>query len=374
MKKTIFVVLFLSSFLTQSAQIKPEIKEVKRFMSLGEKPGIKILLPNQELSKAEKLNKEFIKNQHAEIVKSPKGSNEQIFKKFYIKGIEQPLLLIALMEQEGKNVGWTGYFFNEKDTSIFDNKIATEQFVTAIFNKSMFSLYEDSIIFQEKNIKEVNGNLKDQSKGVEKNQKCINKAKDKIRNADLEIEKANSTIATITPLLTGLTNSKSDMQAKLKLAENELNKTKDVENEIKESLNKAKKQSKNLSELEKDPATNANLILAQKNDIAVLTQSIEKRQLEYTTILATAKAGVKSAEKDLKNAESSLKDAEKNLKKANSSIGDANKDITEARNEIEENQKQINKFNETEKTKSEEAIKTQAKILEDLKVNQGFYK
>jgi len=372
--KKLAIALFIATFFCVNAQQKAETKEVKRFMSLGEKSGYKLVLPNQELSKVEKINKEFLKDQNAEILKSPKGSNEQIFKKFYLKGVEQPLLLFAIMEQEGKNVGWTGYFFNEKDSTNLDNSTAVNVFLTSLFNKSMYKLYEDSINFQEKKVKEANNGLKDKSKDADKNQKNINNAKDKIRNAEQAIEKSNANITSFKNQIGELTNKKNASESKLKEANAEMSKAEGVEKEIKESLNKLKKLNKNLSELQKDPATNANLIIAQTNDINLLTEAINKRQIEYKDMNNAAKSNLKAAEKDAKKAECDLKDAEKAIKKENDNISKSNNQITDSRKSIEDNQKSIDTFNSAEKSKSEDEIKAQNQLLENLKATQSLYK
>jgi len=365
---TFFLICILA--IPSIAQI-PEIAEVKKNMSLGEKLSYKIILPNQETSKAEKITKEILQSLNAAQVKSAKGSNELIYSKLYFKGNDKPVRMYVVVEQEGKNTGWTGYFVNEKDSQNVESTLEIKALMISIYNKSMFLLYEDSINFQQKSVKAAQGNLKGKSKTTEKNQKYINSSKAEITESEAAIEKSKSTVASVSSTLADLTTKQTDAKSKLKSAEDEIKKVELVEKEIKESLSKYKKMTKNLAELQKDPATNANLIAAGITDLENLAQSIASRQSEYGSMLSDAKTNVKMSEKETSNARDNVKNAAKLIKIETNNISKQKNNIDKNKKTIERNQKQIDVFLSFDKSSSEDQIKIEEKKLEELKSLQN---
>ncbi len=373
MKRTFFVLFMALLSKTLSSQI-PEIKEVKRFMSLGEKEGFKIVLPTQEIDKFQKTYNKFLKANNAEPLKSPKGSSESIYNRLFLKGLESPVILFVVMEQEGKNVGWTGYFFNEKDSSKTENKIAIKEFIGNVYNASMYQLYEDSINAKQREIKDANSQMNTLSKEAQKCQKNAISAKDKIREAEAQIEKSKALLNGAQAKLPELESAISKTKSSLSAAQTEMKKIGDVENEIKEMVAKYKKMNKNLAELQKDPTTNANLIVATDSDMGALKETMAKRQMEFKSMESTAKTNLKSAERDVKNAESEFKKCDKTIKNENDRISDANLLITDKRKVIEENEKQVEEYNNSEKTKAEVVVKVLESSLLQLQEAQKAFK
>lgn len=366
--------IILSCLFLSCAYSQTEITEVKRYMSQGEKPGYKITLPNQTVEKYSKAQKDYFKSIKSELIKSPKGSNEIIYKNVYLAGEEKPQQLFILIDQEGKNVGWTGYFFDEKEMISSPNKEGITKFLKQIYNLSMIRLYDDSIFVQMKFIKEAQSELKSKSKDADKNQKNIINAKDDIRNAESEIEKNKAAVESATAKLGELKGELDAAKSKVQAAESEMEKVKQAENEIKELMSKHKKQSKNLNELQKDPASNANLIIAQESDLQKMKENIALKTSEYKASEANAKSQLKNAEKDLDKTEDNLKNAEKSIKRGNENIKDKSSEIVEKRNTIESNEKQAEIFRSAEKGKAEEQIKELEKRLEELKSLQNSYR
>ncbi len=370
--KVILTLVYASLFIAALAQT-PEVKEIKRFMSLGEKPGYKLILPGQQVDKFEKPYAQLLKTFNADNIKAPKGSNEKLYKKLFLKGSEAPILLIASMEQEGKNLGWTGYFFNEKDSTVLDNKAGIELFLKSVYYASMYSLYDDSIFIQNKLIKDAKSTQGSLSKNAEKNHKLINKSKDIIRNAEASIEASKALIASNQTAITGLQAAATETKSKLTDAENEVKKVEDASNEIKDILGRQKKLTKNLSELKKDPANNANLIIAQEADIVRINEDIAKKQEAFKSLEAQTKAMKKSAEKDADNAADKLKSAEKIIKKENATIENCTNKITDARKVIADNEAEVEKYQSNEKSKAEDEVKKlEARLSELITTQKSF--
>lgn len=83
-------------------------------MSIGERICYKVLIPHQTVSSVEKIVSKYLKSQSAESVKIPKGSNEIVYKSVFLKEVKTPTFLHFIVEQQGSNVGWTGFFLNVK--------------------------------------------------------------------------------------------------------------------------------------------------------------------------------------------------------------------------------------------------------------------
>ena len=98
-------------------------------MSLGERICYKVLIPHQTVSSVEKIVSKYLKSQSAESVKIPKGSNEIVYKSVFLKEVKTPTFLHFIVEQQGSNVGWTGFFLNEKDSTNQENKTSIQGFV-----------------------------------------------------------------------------------------------------------------------------------------------------------------------------------------------------------------------------------------------------
>lgn len=352
---------------------QPTITEVKRYMSQGEKTGYKIILPNQRLEKFEKPNTKNLAKYDAESVKPPKGSNELIFQNIKLKGVDNSILLYNIMEQEGKNIGWTGYFFNQKDTSNVTDKNVLTPILTSVYNASMYQLYDDSIYAQQKFMEDAQSTLDAQSKSAGKNQKEVNSSKQKISDAESEIEKSKKKIESAKESFKELESKKSATESKLKDAEKEMKKVEEFEDGMDELKSKQKKLNKNLAELKKDPATNANLIIAQELDINKISEEIGLKQAEYERMKSAGKSALKDAERENKKAVCDLKDAEKVVKKEEDRIQDLTEKIVDNKKIIEANEKSIENFQSTEKGKSESSLEEKKKRLEELKTLQKAY-
>ncbi|MFY7861037.1 MAG: hypothetical protein ACOVP5_02330 [Chitinophagales bacterium] len=370
MKKLYFTAIVLLN-IQLNAQI--EIIDVKRFMSAGEKEGVKMTIPNQNKEKFEKLQNDWMKKNGASLVKQPKGSNEIQYKNVYLKGTEKPMNLFVVLDQENKNVGWTGYFLIDSTNQVTQNKPGVTIVLQSLFNVSMNSLYDDSITIQNKLIKETTSLKKDQGKEAEKCQKNINNAKDKIRDAESEIQSNQSSVDLNKGKIAELQSKLIEAEAKLKDAQVEMKKTKDIGTAVDELMSKHKKQLKSLKELEKDSEVNANLIIAQSQDIAKLAEEINLKSTEFKSAESAAKILLKGAEKEADNAKDNLKDAEKAIKKGNQKITDNNETIIDQRKKIEENEKAIEKYISIEKGKTEEELKKLNERLEELKTIQKRY-
>jgi hypothetical protein len=370
MKKLFFTAIVVIN-IQLNAQI--EIIDVKRFMSVGEKEGVKMTIPNQNKEKFEKLQKEWMKKYGSVPVKQPKGSNEIQYRNVYLKGTEKPMNLYVILDQENKNIGWTGFFLMDSTNQVIQNKTGVVVVLQSLFNISMNSLYEDSISDQNKLIEEAISKKKDQGKEAEKCQKNINNAKDRIRDAESEIQSNQSSVNLNKSKITELQSNRLGAEVKLKDATVEMKKTKDVGVVVDELKSKLKKQLKILKELEKDPEANATLIIAQNQDIAKLTDEINVKSTEYRSAEASAKILVKGAEKEVNKAKDNLKDAEKAIKKGNQKITENNESITDQRKKIEENEDAIEKYNTIDKGKTEEELKKLTDRLEELKTIQKKY-
>lgn len=364
--------LVLSQF--SHAQIKPEIIEVKRLMSVGEKSGFKLLLLDQEINKVEKLTKEVMKSLNAEQVKSQKNNRELIFKKLYLAKEDKPIYLFSDIIQEGKNIGFYAYFLFEKDSSAFNNTEAIKETLTSIHNKIIYSVYDDSIFFQQKILKEANSNLSDRIKEKEKNQKKINQAKDDINSTEMYIEKSKKEILALNESLPDLEKNSKEKEGEFKAADKNLDKTKRTEDVIDDAKSKLKKMTKNLSELQKEPSINEHLIIALQQDISILTISIQDEELKYKQALEHSKSEYKLAEKNCDNAKDNIKDVKKSIKNLEENIVDATKKIGKLRVKIDDLYGLIDTFVSKDKEVLEEEIKKQELILNELNKTQILYK
>ena len=367
--------LFFTAIIALNIQLNAqlEIIDVKRFMSVGEKEGVRMTIPNQNKEKFEKLQKDWMKKNGSSAVKQPKGSNEIQYENVYLKGTEKPMNLYVVLDQENKNLGWTGFFLMDSTNQVIQNKTGVVIVLQSLFNSSMNSLYEDSISLQNKLIKEAMSKKKDQGKEAEKYQRNINNAKDRIRDAESEILSHQSSVDLNKGKIAQLQSKLLDAEAKLKDASVEMKKTKDIGTAADELMSKQKKQLKKLKELEKDPNANAILISAQNQDITKIAEEVNAKSLEYRSAEASAKILVKGAEKELDKAKDNLEDAEKAIKKGNQKITENSERITDQRKKIEENEDAIEKYNSIEKGKTEEELKKLTDRLEELKTIQKKY-
>lgn len=361
---------YLQSLLAQN----PEIREENRLMSIGERICYKVLIPHQTVSSVEKIVRKYLKAQSAEAVKVPKGSNETIFKSVFLKEIITPNLLYFILEQQGKNVGWTGFFLNEKDSTNQENKISIRSFVQNIYKLSMVALHEDSIIMQSKALREAETKLRNLVKDAHKNDKNTNKAKRDITDSEKEIEKSQEIIKQTSAQLESLTAATAEAESNLKTAESEMSKIDQLEKTLKDLLKRDKEMNKRLKELTKDPAANANLIQAQNQDLVLSAEMIKNQQQELLTEEKIGRVNLKSAEKSLDIAQDNLKKAEKMIKTENKNIQKAKDNIVDKSKEIADSESEMNRFHTKEKLEVEEEIKKEKLKLELLKDKQSLYK
>ena len=370
----LIIQLILIIFTFQLIGQNPEIKEAKKIISLGEKKGYKILLPNQDLARIDKLMSKYLKSQNAEIVKAPKGSNEMMFKSVFLKDIITPCLLYTVIEQQGTQVGWTGYFFNEKDTSEISDSLPIRALLGTVYKLSMISLYDDSIHIQSKILKETQSNLNSLAKNATKNDKKINNSKKEIADAEKEIENSHIKLKQASEKLDSLNASLKDAEGKLKNAEFEMTKINEDEGALKELLNKNKVMTKRLKELEIDPTANANLILAQSQDLKTNTELVAAKLQEFGRKQKMTKDNLKNAEKEFDKAKDNQKDANKTIKYENKNIKDANEKIVDKKQLIETLSIENKEFEEKEKTNAENAVKMEQSKLDQLQAAQAQYK
>lgn len=367
------LLLTLATVLSLALNSQTEVKELKRNISLGEREGFKITLPNQKIDRFSKPHTTMLKKLNGKSVKASKGSNEIIYNNISIQGTEQPVAVYIIMDQEVSQIGYTAFFIDEKTNEAIKNNSGTDKFMQKIYNLSMHTLYQDSIDVQSDILKEAEGTLKDKSKDADKNQKNINKAKNKIRDAEAEIEKSKASVEAAKGQLGSLAAAIDANKSRVKDAEAEMKKADQAGDELKEMLNKNKKLQKNLGELQKDPTTNANLIIAQEADIAKLSEEVKVKTEAVKGQTSSAKSMLKNAEKDLDKSQDNLKDAEKKIKQESSSIEKNTEAIADCRKTIAENEKQIEGFESAEKGKSEEAINAVKKRLDELKLLQAKF-
>lgn len=372
MKFSLIFCIFISTI--SFAQIKPEIIEVKRLMSLGEKQGYKLTIYNQETKKVEKITKEVLKSLNSEQIKSQKSNRELIFKKLYIEKEDKPLYFFAEINQEGKNVGLFGYFIFEKDSLNCINTESINSLLKNIHNRVFFNEYEDSIYFQQKIVKEANSLLIDRTKETDKNQKKINQAKDDIHEAELSIEKSKSQILKLNESLPSFEKNIKEKENELKSSENNLDKTKMMENEIDDLNSKLKKMNKNLAILQKDPTTNEHLIIAQQQDIMTLSATIPEKEKLFKQAIEKSKSELKIAKKNYDNANEEQKSTKKSIKNEEDNIKDALNKIEKMKSKMNELYSSNDKFLSKDKAILEEDIKKQEMILNELKTKQSFYK
>ncbi len=372
MRFSLVLCIFISTSLF--AQIKPEIIEVKRIMSLGEKQGFKLTIYNQETGKVEKIAKEVLKSLNAEQLKSQKSIREVVFKKLYIEKEDKPLYLFADIIQEGKNVGFFGYFLFEKDSLNCSNTESINKILKSIHNKVIFSDYEDSIYFQQKMVKEANAILLDRSKETNKNHKKINQAKDDIHEAELSIEKSKLQIVKLNETTPILEKNLKEKESELKVSENNFDKTKKLEDEIDELKSKLKKMNKNLVELQKDPVVNEHLIIAQQQDISLISVTIADKENLYKQAIEKSKLEVKLAKKNKENALDEIKSTKKSIKNEDESIVESTKKIEKLKSKMDEYYYSNVMFESKDKAILEEELKKQELKLNELKNAQNFYK
>lgn len=363
--------LFSLLYLGLAAQ---EISESKRFMSLGEKQAYKIILPNQKQGVAIKLTHSYLKDLKAESVKPPKDINEIIYKNLFLKNVDQASVLHCIIEQEGPNVGWTGFFLNEKDTTSLTNPDAIHSFMKSIYNQSMLNLYSDSIDRQKHKLKDVENKLKDLSKDASKNDKEINNAKREIADAEKDIEKKEANIKALSGKMEGLMTTIKDAEGKLSEAKKDMENVNQLENTLEKLIDKDKEMNKRLKGLQKDPVGNANLIVAQNQDIAQNAEMVRQQKEEFTLREKAAKSNLKAAEKNLEKAKCDLKDTEKDIKSENKNIQKLNDIISKNKRSIDDSKDAISKFENENKGKVEEEIKKEKQELERLESTQNQYK
>lgn len=371
MKKSIWLLITVVIAQLAVAQT-PEIKSIKRFMSLGERNGFKTSIPNQNVKSLEKIQNSYLKSLNAENVKAAKGNTELIFSNLYLKGIDQPLMLFTAMEQEGNHVGYYTYFTKKDSTEIESNE-SMKELITMIYKKSMIALYDDSIKVQSKTVEKAEGELKNLSKDREKADKNIAKAKSSISGLEKDQEKSKGIISEKNSKITEYSTKKADAESKLsevKKSESVVNSAKD---ELKTMTDNHKKMTKNLKDLQKDPALNANLIVAQTNDITALEAKIVEKQAAYKTLESDFKSKLKGSEKDVDNAKDLLKDSEKDIKCETKNIEKYTNKINDLKKEISDNEKTIESFESTEKKKKQDEIDALNTKLNELKASQKQY-
>lgn len=370
--KKLFTAIFICYYFVASTQ---EISELKRVISFGEKQGYKIILPNRKVSDVVNMTNKFLKNQDAESLKSPKGSNELIYKKVFLKNSMEPNILCALIEQEGNQVAWLGFFFKEKDSVLLDSshKAAIHIFLNSIYKKSMFDLYEDSISRQSKALSQAENKVRDLSKQANQNDKNINKSKKEISFAEGDISKSETKISTLTSQLSTLELAVKDAETKLKDAQSEMEKTKQLEIALKDLIRKDKEMNKRLSELEKDAVSNANLITAQNQDISKNAEAIRLQQEQFIAAERLAKTNLKDAEKNLNKAKEDLKDAEKTIKSEKKAVEKSQERISKNKKTIDDSTSKLSSIQNQERNVADEEVKKEREKLEKLKETQKQY-
>lgn len=370
--KKVLLLLTISLILGNIVAQEPEIKDIKRFMSLGERNGLKIAIPTQNVKSFEKILTNHIKSIGASVLKAPKGNSELIFNKLYLKGTEEPLMFFNALEQESTKVGYYAYISKIDSTEVLPTE-SLKELLIILYKKSMISVYDDSIKDQSKIVEKAENGLKDLMKNREKAEKNIAKLKSNISDLEKDIEKSKGIQNEKTAKTSEYSTKKADAESKLHEVQKTESVVKDAKNELKSLMDNFKKMTKNLKELQKDPALNANLIIAQTNDLTALETKINEKQLAFKSIESDFKNNLRSSEKSYDQAKDLLKDNDGDLKSEIKNIEKSTTKIADIRKEISENEKTIESIESTEKSKKQAEIDAEIQKLNELKAAQKVF-
>lgn len=370
--RNILILLIITFNLTLFSQTT-ESKSVTRMMSLGENVGIKTKMPFANENDLIKLLSQWMKEKSAENIKAPKGSNEFIYNNIYINGYSGKIKIYNTFLQEGKDVAWTSYYFNESNTNI-TNLDSLNEYVTQFYKKHMTMLYEDSIKEANYTFDKLDGTLKKETKKRYEAEKDIAESKRNIEESEKEIDIAKKNILN---RQTGLDMLKLNVEVAEK-ALKEHKKTEkavdDAEDEYDKNKDKLKSLKKNLEQLKKSPEANANLISAQTQDIEALETTVKEKEAKYESLKSIYKSKYKELDKILDKEKDLLHDAEKDIKSNNKTETKGGNLIEKEKKKITENEAVISKFETETKVTLQKEIDDQIKFIEKLKERSLIYK
>lgn len=366
------VLLLLILHLPIFAQV-PEIKNVKRMMSLGENVGIKTKIPNANENNLIKLLSQWMKEKSAENIKAPKGSNEFIYSNIYIKGYAGKIKIYNTFLQEGKDVAWTSYYFDESQSNI-TNIDSLNEYIIQFYKKHISLLYEDSIKEANFVFQDIDAKLKKESKIRFEAEKEIAESKKNIEEAEKEIDIAKKNISSRQSGLDLLKSNVSKADIALKEHKKSEKEVEDAEDEYDKYKDKLKSLKKNLEQLKKNPEINANLISAQNQDIESLENVIKEKNNVYERLKSIYKNKYKELDKILDKEKDLLHDAEKDIKSNNKTETKGGNTIEKEKKKIAENEAIISKFETETKVTLQKEIDEQLKFIEKLKERSLIYK
>jgi len=350
-----------------------ESKSVTRMMSLGENVGIKTKMPNANENDLTKLLNKWMKDISAENIKPQKGSNEVIYNNVSIKGYMNRVKIYNTFLQEGKDVAWTSFYFDESNTNI-TNIDSTNDFIIQFYKKHMYKLYEDSIKEASYVFEKLDGTLKKETKKRYEAEKDIAESKRNIEEAEKDIEIAKKNI---TNRQTGLDLLKLNVEVAEKILKEHKKTEKavdDAEDEYDKNKDKLKSLKKNLDQLKKSPETNANLISAQTQDIEAMEAVVKEKETKYESIKSIYKSKYKELDKILDKEKDRLHDAEKEIKSNTKTENKGGNQIEKEKNNILEYEAIISKFESETKISLQKEIDDQLKFIENLKERSLIYK
>ena len=367
----LILLYFTLSFNLYSQSI--ESKNVTRMMSLGENVGIKTKMPFANENTLTKLLSQWMKDISAENIKPQKGSNEIIYSNVSINGFTNRVKIYNTFLQEGKDVAWTSYYFDENNKNI-TNIDSTNDFIIQFYKKHMYKLYEDSIKEANYVFEKLDGTMKKETKKRYEAEKDIAESKKNTEEAEKDIEIAKKNI---TNRETGLDLLKLNVEIAEK-ALKEHKKTEkivdDAEEEYDKNKDKLKSLKKNLDQLKKSPEVNANLISAQTQDIALVEATVKEKETRYESLKSIYKSKYKELDKILDKEKDRLHDAEKEIKSNTKTEHKGGNQIEKEKKNIIENEAIITKFETETKGNLQKEIDEQLKFIENLKERSLIYK
>lgn len=185
MKKTLTLMTFLMAFATMmSAQ---NVEAIEKTMSLGKQTGVYVEVEGGEKDDLKDLWEDYMKDYGK--TKRNKKANE-----YYSENVRVPLISssnavdVYAVFEEGKNQS-TAYFWAVSDGEFVDDSKGLQTFVQDYYIMARKEVINKEIEEQEKVLKKLD---KSMDKLVKKNNgyhKDIEKAEDKIREAEENIEK-----------------------------------------------------------------------------------------------------------------------------------------------------------------------------------------
>lgn len=370
--RNILILLIITFNLTLFSQTT-ESKSVTRMMSLGENVGIKTKMPFANENNLIKLLSQWMKEKSAENIKAPKGSNEFIYNNIYIKGYSGKIKIYNTFLQEGKDVAWTSYYFNESNTNI-TNLDSLNEYITQFYKKHMTMLYEDSVKEANFVFQDIDTKLKKETKNRYDAEKSIAESKKNIEEAEKEIDIAKKNISNRQSGLELLKSNVLTADKALKEHKKTEKEVDDAEDEYDKYKDKLKSLKKNLDQLKKSPEANANLISAQTQDIEALETKVKEKEAKYESLKSIYKSKHKELDKILDKEKDLLHDAEKDIKSNSKTEMKGGNLIEKEKKKIAENEAVISKFETETKVTLQKEIDDQIKFIEKLKERSLIYK